>query len=113
MFGQTVLISMWGMGLTFLALGLVVLTMFALTSLVRDRKSPGQGVAPAEPELVDAGIEEIRLAAAAAVAMAKAEATQRTKARAGQSQMEKTTSSWESYTRAQKLSQWKTHQSLR
>jgi Na+-transporting methylmalonyl-CoA/oxaloacetate decarboxylase gamma subunit len=113
MFGQTVMISVWGMGLTFLALGLVVLTMVVLTSLLRERKSPVQEAAQPEPELVDDGIEEVWLVAAAAVALAKAEADQRTTVNVGQSQSEKATSSWESYTRAQKLSHWKTHQSLR
>ena len=113
MFGETVMISVWGMGLTFLALGLVVLTMIALTSLVRERKSPVQEAALPEPELARDGTEEVRLAAAAAVALAKAEAIQRAKAKVGQFQLERATSSWESYTRAQKLSHWKTHQSLR
>ena len=113
MFGQAVMISVWGMGLTFLALGLVVLAMVALTSLLPERTSPAQKAVRPDPELADDGTEEVRLVAAAAVALAKAEAVQRSKAAVGQSQLKKATSSWESHTRAQKLSQWKTHRSLR
>jgi len=113
MFGQTVWISVWGMGLTFLALGLVVLTMIALTGLARQRKSPVQQSAQPETDLVDEGAEEIRLAAVAAVALAKAEAAQRTAVKTRRSRPKEMTASWESYTRAQKLDQRKTHQALR
>jgi Na+-transporting methylmalonyl-CoA/oxaloacetate decarboxylase gamma subunit len=113
MFGQTVLISVWGMGLTFLALGLVVLSMVVLTSLARQREQPEQEPVQVEGAADVEVVENFQLAAVAAVALAKAQAAQRKAINVQRAPSGGTASSWESYTRAQKLDKRRTHQVLR
>ncbi len=115
-FDQTVWISTVGMGLTFAAIGLLVMTMIALTHWARrpSRAAPGRqdpsGAIPADEELA-----QIEQAAAVAVAVALAQAARRAHpihawhaARPGEEP-----SPWQAYSRGQQLEQRKTHQTLR
>jgi Na+-transporting methylmalonyl-CoA/oxaloacetate decarboxylase gamma subunit len=115
-FNQTVGITVVGVGLTFSAIGLLVVSMIALTRLARGRGKGGprkgepSGAIPADEEL-----SELEQAAAVAVAVALAQAARRAHptyawhaARLGQEP-----SPWQAYARGQQLEQRKTHGTLR
>jgi Na+-transporting methylmalonyl-CoA/oxaloacetate decarboxylase gamma subunit len=105
-----------GMGLTFGALGLLIVAMMALT-----RWAGGRGkiaLLKAEPSKAipaDERVEELERAAAIAVAVALAQAARR----AGPAyawhtaRPEEEPSPWQAYARCQQLEQAKTHQTLR
>jgi Na+-transporting methylmalonyl-CoA/oxaloacetate decarboxylase gamma subunit len=115
-FDQTVWITAVGMGLTFAAIGLLVLAMVALTRWTRGqaedipgRKEPS-GAIPA-----DEGLEEMEQAAAVAVAVAMAMAARRAHPTHAwhAARPEEEPSPWQAYARGQQLEQRKTHQTLR
>lgn len=114
--GQTVWISVVGMGLTFAAIGLLIAAMAALTRWARgaERAAPGRaetGAAiPTSEEL-----EEAEQAAAVAVAIALAlEARHIHPTRSWHSAYApEEPGAWQAYARGQQLEQGKTHQTLR
>ena len=113
---QTVWITAVGMGLTFAAIGLLVLAMIALTRWTREeqesapvRKEPS-GAIPA-----DESLEELEQAAAVAVAVALALTARRAHPTQAwhAARPEEEPSPWQAYSRGQQLEQRKTHQTLR
>ena len=104
------------MGLTFVAIGLLVAAMVALTRWLRpdegpsERRAKSPGTMPGTEEL-----ERMETAAAVAVALALAQANRRAHpVHAWHSARPKEDpSAWQSYSRGQQLEQRKTHQSLR
>ena len=104
------------MGLTFVAIGLLVAAVIALTRWLRPDEKPAErggrspGPMPSTEEM-----ERMETAAAVAVALALAQANRRAHPiRAWHSaRAEEDPSAWQSYSRGQQLEQRKTHQSLR
>jgi len=113
MFAETLWITVWGVSLTFFAMGIIVLSMIGLTKWAVPRKRSQKDAAQPESAAVDVGLEESLVAAAAAVALAQAEADQRARVPSKAHQIEQGRPLWQSYTRAQKLDQRKVHQALR
>jgi len=120
-FSQAVWMTVIGMGLTFGALGLLIVAMMALTRWARGRAevAPSRSEPPrAIPDVViraDKRVEDLETAAAVAVAVALARAARR----AGPAYAWHTArpggepSPWQAYARGQQLEQHKTHQTLR
>jgi Na+-transporting methylmalonyl-CoA/oxaloacetate decarboxylase gamma subunit len=115
-FRQTINISIAGMGLTFAAIGFLVLAMIALTrwargtgDVVPGKSEPG-GAIP-----TDARLQEEELAAAVAVSVALGLVGRRVHPTHAwhSAQSEEEPSAWQSYSRGQQLEQRKTHQTLR
>lgn len=81
LFVQTIWITVVGMGLTFAAIGLLVITMFLLTRWTRGReelaRDDAQSVDPSTASSAGENREEARQAAAAATAVALALEAQR------------------------------------
>ncbi|MGD1993156.1 MAG: hypothetical protein PVI59_08190 [Anaerolineae bacterium] len=104
------------MGLTFVAIGLLVAAMIALTRWLHpdekgtERRSKSPGAMPGAQEM-----ERMETAAAVAVALALAQASRRAHpVHAWHSaRPEEDPSAWQAYSRGQQLEQRKTHQSLR
>ena len=115
-FQQTISISIAGMGLTFAAIGLLVLAMMALTRWARGSEDvpPGKGE-PGGAIPTDRRLEEEELAAAVAVGIALALAGRRAHPTHAwhSARPEDDPSAWQSYSREQQLDQRKTHQTLR
>ena len=81
LFVQTIQITVVGMGLTFAAIGVLVVTMFLLTRWTREReelaRDDANGVDPPTASRADDIQEEAKQAAAAAIAVALALEAQR------------------------------------
>jgi Na+-transporting methylmalonyl-CoA/oxaloacetate decarboxylase gamma subunit len=113
---QTLWITVIGVGLTFVAIGLLVATMIGLTRWTRGRaRSVHHREVPAGAIPGDEELEEVEQAAAVAVALALALAGRRAHpVRAWHAARgEEEPSAWQAYARSQHLDQRKTHQTLR
>jgi sodium pump decarboxylase gamma subunit len=115
-FSQAVWMTAIGMGLTFGALGLLIVAMMALTRWARGRAEAAPSRSePSRAIPADERVEELERAAAIAVAVALAQAARR----AGPAyawhtaRPEEEPSPWQAYARGQQLEQAKTHQTLR
>ena len=115
-FNQAVWMTAIGMGLTFGALGLLIVAMMALTRWARGRAEAAPSRSePSRAIPADERVEELERAAAIAVAVALAQAARR----AGPAyawhtaRPEEEPSPWQAYARGQQLEQAKTHQTLR
>jgi Na+-transporting methylmalonyl-CoA/oxaloacetate decarboxylase gamma subunit len=115
-FNQAVWIALVGMGLTFAAIGLLVVAMVALTrwasgpvKAAAGKKESG-GSIPSDEEF-----REAEQAAAVAVAIALAEAARRVHPIHAwhATRPEEDVNPWQAYVRGQQLDQGKTHQTLR
>ena len=115
-FNQAIRITAAGMGLTFAAIGLLVVAMIVLTRWAS--KGGGAALSKQKPSgaiPADERLEEAERAAAAAVAVALAQAARRAHpTRAWHAaRPEEEPSPWQAYSRGQQLEQRKTHQTLR
>lgn len=112
---QTLTITLWGMGLTFAAIGLLVVAMMLLTRWTRGEQPRPEAEASEEEALSAEELADMEQAAAAAVAMALAVAGRRAHPTYAwhSSRAEEEPSAWQAYARHQQLEQYKTHQSLR
>jgi len=115
-FDQAVWMTVIGMGLTFGALGLLIVAMMALTRWARGKAEAAPSRSePSKAIPADERVEELERAAAIAVAVALAQAARR----AGPAyawhtaRPEEEPSPWQAYARGQQLEQAKTHQTLR
>jgi sodium pump decarboxylase gamma subunit len=115
-FSQSVWMTVVGMGLTFAALGLLVLAMLALARWVGRTRVPSEHAEkPSGAGYIDEETQELEQAAAVAVAVALAMAARRIHPShpwhsAG---FHEDVNPWQAYARGQQLEQRKTHQTLR
>lgn len=99
---QALWLTLWGMGTTFAAIGVLVGGMYLLTVLFKDR--PGEAEAEGEkeePAAVSAGADQRVVAAVAAVATALAQAGSVLRLPAGETLA---AGSWDSFARSRRLS---------
>lgn len=115
-FRQTIGITIVGMGLTFAALGVLVLAMAALTRWARGpaggragKGEPGSAI-PSDSKLAE---EELAAAVAVSVALALAGRSAHPTHAWHASRRGEDPSAWQAYARGQQLEQHKTHQTLR
>ncbi len=99
---QTLYLTVVGMGMTFLAIGALVASMYLMTAFIKDRKVEEEPLAPEdEPADVSAPESDERsLAAAVAVAVALATQSVATATAGGTA----STADWSAYVRGQHLS---------
>jgi sodium pump decarboxylase gamma subunit len=115
-FSQTVWMTVIGMGLTFAALGLLVLAMMGLARWVgHTQETLEHAEKPSGAGYIDEETQELEQAAAVAVAVALAMASRRIHPShpwhsAG---LHEDVNPWQAYARGQQLEQRKTHQTLR
>lgn len=100
---QALWLTLWGIGTTFAAIGVLVGGMYLLTALIKDRpeKAEEEGEEEAPTAEVSAGADQRVVAAVAAVATALAQAGTALRLPAGETLA---AGSWDSFTRSRRLS---------
>jgi Na+-transporting methylmalonyl-CoA/oxaloacetate decarboxylase gamma subunit len=114
-FDQAIWITAVGMGLTFAAIGILVLAMVALTRWAQGQKSTSAKADPSSAIPTDETLIELERAAAVAVTVALAQASRRVHPTHAwhSASPEEDPSPWQAFARGQQLEQGKTHQTLR